>query len=131
MFSNAFISTALKITALVNLIASSGAVLAPNLNASLLLGPEVTLDPLTLRYHLIIWLTVFIMGICYALASKDPKRQFVLVLCGGLGKLMIAFIWIEMLSAGLATPLLLVPICFDVLFGALFTVFGIRVLRQQ
>tara|TARA_Y100001934_G_scaffold249556_1_gene311113 strand:- start:276 stop:680 length:405 start_codon:yes stop_codon:yes gene_type:complete len=130
MFSNAFISTALKITAVVNLIAGSGAVLAPSLNTSLLLGPEVTLDAVTLRYHLMVWMTVLIMGICYAVASKDPEKQSALVLAGGLGKLMVASIWVEMFMVDLAAPLILLPICFDALLGILFAVFGIRTIQK-
>jgi len=114
------ISGALVITAVVNLAAGCAALALPDLNTRLLMGPDVLLEGLLLRYHYIIWSMVVAMGMGYAVAARDPERQSALILSAALGKLCVAALWLEMMLAGLGTWMLLGGIVFDGTLGLLF-----------
>ncbi len=125
------VSVALAVTAVVNLVAGVSAVVLPELNVELLIGPGVVLEDLTLRYHWMVWTFVGAMSAGYVVAALDPERQTALILAAGLGKLSAAVIWIEMLLSGLGTPLLIGGIVFDGPLGLLFLAFAIpRVLER-
>jgi len=123
MISARWVSRALALTAVVNLVAGIASLLAPDLHARLLLADGVVLDGLTLRYHLIVWFFVVAMSPGYAVAARDPERQTALLLCAGIGKLGTALIWVEMWMSGLGSNLMLGGIAFDGPLGVLFLAF--------
>ncbi len=126
------VSVALAVTAVVNLVAGVSAVVLPELNVELLIGPGVVLEDLTLRYHWMVWTFVGAMCAGYAVAARDPERQTALVLAAGIGKLSVAVIWIEMLWSGLGAPLMIGGIAFDGSLGLLFLAFAIpRILDRE
>ena len=118
LFSSKAASIALVTTAVVNVCGGIGGLLLPELNVDLLYGTDVTLTPTHLRFHYIIWAFVLAMGVGYAVGARNPLQQSGLLVAAGIGKLSIAFIWIEMLYSGLGTFLLIGSIAFDGLFGA-------------
>ena len=118
LFSSKAASIALIITAIVNLGASTPAILLPELNVDLLYGTDVELTATHLRFHYMLWAFVFAMGVGYAVGAKNPLQQSGLLVAAGIGKLSIALIWIEMLYSGLGTLLLMGSIAFDGLMGA-------------
>ncbi len=125
------ISIALMITACVNLTAGLAGMLFPDLNAQIMIGPDVSLDGLTLRYHHTIWAFVASMGVGYAIASRNPEAQTGLLAAGGVGKLAIVVIWCEMLYSGHGAWPLLGGIVFDGAMGLLFLAFVTpRIFRQ-
>lgn len=114
------VAVALKITAVVNVVAALGALLAPGVNASLFLGPDVVMEGLLLRHHVLVWSTVLAMGLGYAIASRDPEGQTGLLVAAGFGKLSVAVVWLEMVFGGLGAVTLLGGVVFDGVFGLLF-----------
>ena len=125
------VAVALRITAVVNVAAALGALLAPDLNTALLFGPDVQLGGLLWRTHILFWVSVLAMGLGYGLAASDPERQTGLLLAGGIGKLGVAGVWAEMVIAGTAAPLLLAGVVFDAAFGLLFLVYVLPRLRPS
>ena len=124
------VSMALKVTAAVNLMAGGAALAMPDLNTRLMIGPDVQLDGLLFRYHVLIWLMVVAMGVGYAVASREPEKQTGLILSGALGKLFVAGAWTEMLISGLGTWMLLGGILFDGTLGLLFLIYAVQRLSQ-
>lgn len=114
------VARALAVTAAVNLVGGAAAIAMPAVNARLLYGPDVVLEGLLLRHHLIVWAFVVAMAGGYAVAARDPSRHTALVLSGAVGKLAAAAIWVEMVFRGLGTPLLLAGVAFDGSLGLLF-----------
>jgi len=78
-----------------------------------LLGPDFTIDHLLLRYHFMTWSFIAAMGFGYWVAAKNPTQQTGLILAGGIGKLLAAATWIEMLIHGYGTPLMIAGIFTD------------------
>ena len=117
------ISMALKATAVLNIGAGLAALAAPDLHATLMLAPDSVLEGLVLRYHVMMWGFVVVMGLGYAVAARNPEEQTALILAGGVGKLLAAGVWLEMLASGLGAPLMLGGILFDGSLGVLFLVF--------
>jgi hypothetical protein len=114
------ISGALAITAVVNVSAGCAALALPDLNTRLLIGPDVELEGLLLRYHYLIWLMVLAMGAGFAVAARNPEQQSGLILSAALGKLCAVALWVEMMMAGMGTWMLLGGIVFDGTLGLLF-----------
>jgi hypothetical protein len=125
MISTNLVRNGLRATAVLNVVSGLAAVAAPAVNARLLLGPDVVLDGLLLRYHVITWLFVAAMGVGYAAASRDPERQTALVLCGGVGKLCAVAVWIEMLVDGYGAPLMITGVLWDGILGVLFVLYAL------
>ena len=117
------ISVALTFTAVLNIGAGLAALAAPELHATLMLAPDSVLEGLVLRYHVIVWGFVVVMGLGYAVAARNPEEQTALILAAGLGKLFAAGAWIEMLVSGFGAPLMLAGILVDGSLGVLFLVF--------
>lgn len=114
------VTRALRFTAVLNILAALAALIAPDLNASLLLGGDAVMEGLLLRHHMMLWAFILTMGLGYAVAARDPERQTGLLLAAGFGKLSAATIWTEMVVNGSGTMLLLAPIAVDGLLGLLF-----------
>jgi len=123
MPSTRTVSLALKATAVINIVAALGALVAPALHAELMYSPGTEFSGLTLRFHIIIWAFVLAMGVGYAIAARDPERQTALLASAALGKLAVAVLWIEMLASGYGAWLLLAGVCWDGALGALFAVY--------
>lgn len=122
MLSTRSLTWALRVTAVVNLVAATAAIVAPGTNVALLYGLE-PLDAMTLRFHWMAWLAVGVMGVGYAVASRDPASQSGILVAGALGKLGFALILVEMLFSSLGTTLLLVIIAFDGFLGVWFAAY--------
>jgi hypothetical protein len=120
---------ALSITGVVNVIAGLASALAPALHGRMMFGPEVALDGLLLRYHLTMWLFVAAIGIGYLVAARDPARHWAMVVAGGIGKLAVAAVWIEMFVHGFGTPLLVVGAVFDGSLGVMFVLYVVWLRR--
>ena len=112
-------SRVLQLTAVVNVLAGSAACLAPELNARILLDPEMVLDGQTLRYHIMFWSTVGVLGLGYGAASRDPDGNRGILLAGGLGKIVFSLLALEMLWSGHATVMILGVVSFDAAVGAI------------
>lgn len=130
MIPTKLVKYGLMATAVLNLVSGTAAVLAPSVNAQILLGPDVVLDGLLLRYHLIMWLFVAAMGVGYGAASRDPERQTALVLCGGIGKLCAVAVWLEMLVSGYGRAPMFLGVLWDGTLGVIFLLFALG-LREQ
>ncbi len=120
MFTDRFVSRCLIATAVVNIGAGVAAVVAPAVHARLMFDGDVRLDGLILRYHLMLWLFVVALGVGYAIAAHRPSEQRGLLIAGGLGKLVAAAVWTEMLASGVGTSLLAAGIAWDGALGAVF-----------
>ena len=116
-------STALKITAALNILAGIGALTAPDLHAKLMLSEGAVLEGLVLRYHIMVWGFVTAMGVGYAVASRNPEHQTGLILAAGLGKLCAVAVWTEMLMSGHGALLMLAGIGLDGCLGVLFLLY--------
>ena len=121
--SNHTMSTALKVTALINILAGIGALAAPQLHAELMLSEGAVLDGLVLRYHIMVWGFVTAMGFGYAIASRSPENQTGLILAAGLGKLCAVAVWAEMLLNGYGSLLMVAGIGVDGCLGVLFLLY--------
>jgi hypothetical protein len=126
MPSDRIVSRCLLATAVVNVAAGAAAIVAPGLHGRLMFTDAVALEGLLLRYHLMLWGFVVVLGIGYGLAARDPAGQRPLVLAGGLGKLVAAAVWTEMLVTGVGTPLLAAPVAWDGVLGTVFVVYAWR-----
>ena len=131
MISNSLVSKLLRFTAGLNLIAGLASIADPQLHARLLLGPDFVIDGLMLRYHFMTWSFIAAMGIGYAVAARAPERQSALVLAGGIGKILAAASWIEMLSHGFGTPLMIAGILTDGALGCCFIAYCVQLGREK
>jgi hypothetical protein len=59
------------------------------------------------------------MGLAYWVASRNPHRERAILLAGGLGKLLAAGLFAEMVLTGLGTWLLAGAALWDASFGLL------------
>lgn len=127
-----WVRVALRATAVLNIAAALGALVLPSLHAEWFLGPNVILDGLMLRYHMMMWSFVLAMGFGYVIASRDPARQTGLMVAAAVGKLFAAGAWSEMLFSGLGAWPLAAGIVWDGALGVLFSVFvAQRLLNPQ
>ena len=117
------VATLLKITALVNIGSALAALFLPHLNAELLYGTTESLEGLALRYHYLLWSTIFCMGVGYAIAARKPSEQTALITCGALGKICVAILWLQQFLAGDATSLILGAVSFDGILGVIFLIY--------
>ncbi len=124
------VSRLLALTAVVNIVGGLVNLLLPGVHGQLVLGPEVVIEGTMLRYHVMFWGFVVVMGLGYAMAARDPERHTALVLCGGLGKLLAVVVWTEMLVNGLGQAIMLPVIVFDGVLGGLFLAFVVPRLRH-
>jgi hypothetical protein len=126
MLSDRFVSRCLIATAVVNLVAGVAAIAAPDLHAQLMFRESGPLDGLLLRYHVMLWGFVVVLGLGYGLAARDPAGQRALVLAGGLGKLVAAGVWTELFLTGVGAPLMVAGIAWDGVLGAVFVGYAWR-----
>ena len=122
--STRLVARALWLTAALNLPTGVLSTLFPALNAAIFLAPGPALAGVALRYHVMFWGFVAVMGVGYAAAARDPERQTALVLAGGLGKLVAVAVWAEMVTSGVGRPILLGAMAFDGALGVLFVAFA-------
>lgn len=127
MLTDRFVSRCLIATAVLNVAAGVAAIAAPDLHARLMFADVDALDGLVLRYHVMLWGFVIVLGVGYAIAARDPAGSRALLIAGGLGKLVAAAVWIEMLASGIGAPLLAAAIAWDGVLGAIFLAFAWRV----
>lgn len=120
------VTYALWTTAVLNVVGGLTSALAPALNAQLLLAPGMTLDPVGLRFNVIIWLFVLAMGFGYGLAATDPARHTALLLAGGVGKIAAAAVWVEMVWSGLGSWIMAAATVFDGSLGVLFLAYLVQ-----
>ncbi len=120
MISDRFVSRCLIATAVLNVAAGVAAIAAPDLHARMMFADVDALDGLVLRYHVMLWGFVIVLGVGYAIAARRPSEQRGLLIAGGLGKLVAAAVWTEMLASGVGTSLLAAGIAWDGALGAVF-----------
>lgn len=95
-------------------------------------GRELT-DPLVFQIYQGAWGTTFVYFFGYLVVARDPLRHWGIVAVGGIGKLGYALKLVQLFSAGLASPLVLVVIVGDLFFVLTFLgyFFALRQARHQ
>lgn len=87
------------------------------------------LDPIILNSAAIqsivalMFIFILIIGLGYIWSMRDPMRNKLYILIGGMGKLSAVFLWTVSYFQGFGTPLLLVASFNDVGLGILFVLF--------
>ncbi len=87
------------------------------------------LDPIILNSQAIqsivtlMFIFILIIGLGYVWSIKDPVRNKLYILIGGMGKLAAVLLWTVSFFQGFGTPLLLVASFNDVGLGLLFVLF--------
>jgi hypothetical protein len=127
VLTDRFVSRCLVATAVLNIGAGFAAIAAPDLHARMMFANVDALDGLVLRYHVMLWGFVIVLGVGYAIAARDPAGQRGLLIAGGLGKLVAAAVWIEVLASGIGAPLLAAAIAWDGALGAIFVAYAWRI----
>lgn len=77
-------------------------------------------DPLIFEIYQGAWGTTFVYFFGYLLVAHDPFRHLGIVIVGGIGKLGYALKLLQLFTAGLAGPVVLVVVGGDLLFVLLF-----------
>lgn len=114
------LQNALRLTAVMNVTAGALALLAPQFFGGLLYGRDVTLDPLLYRHHQMLWAFILAMGLGYAAAAWEaPRPGLAILVAGGVGKLLAAAMWVEMIAHGTAMPIVALAVTFDGSLGLL------------
>ena len=115
-----------------NLTAAALALLAPEFFGGLLYGRNVTLEPLLYRHHQMLWAFILAMGLGYAAAAREtPQPGLGILVAGGLGKLLAATMWVEMIIHGTALPIVALAVTFDGSLGVLLLFAASGAVRQH
>lgn len=115
-----------------NVTAAALALLAPQFLGVLLYGRDVTLEPLLYRHHQMLWAFILAMGLGYAAAARDaPRPGHGILVAGGLGKLLAAAMWVEMIAHGTAMPVVALAVTFDGILGLLLLIAAFGVFRSD
>lgn len=125
MIPTALVARLLQLTAVVNVVGGLASLVLPELNVALLLGEGITLDPVSLGLHRLVWAFVAAMGVGYAIAARDPERQTALVVCGGLGKSSAVVVWAWMALDGVSGPAMWPAMAFDGALGVVFLLWAL------
>lgn len=113
MIPTPWMSKLLYLTAVVNVVAGLANAALPDLHATLMLADGVVIEGVLLRYHVMLWLFVAVMGLGFGIAATDPERFTALITAGACGKLVAAGVWVEMVLAGHGGPMMWGGILFD------------------
>jgi hypothetical protein len=116
----------LRLAAAWNILAACGALAAPDLHFRLFYRVPAGHDPIGSVSHYTLWLTVLVMGVCYAIAASDVQARRGILIAGAIGKTTACLAWAVAFALGIGTNWLLFGALGDLAWAAYF----LRLLRR-
>lgn len=113
----------LFLAAIINFIGALGAIISPPFFFAQFFTnpPDLRLTfPYLAMYHYCFWGIGLIMGIAYWMAAVEPVKNRIVLLIGGLGKLLAVSFWLMTYLQGHGKWLMLSGVISDGIFGILF-----------
>ncbi|MDP2344113.1 MAG: hypothetical protein Q8O67_24360 [Deltaproteobacteria bacterium] len=110
----------LRLAALWNLLAATGAVVMTEVNLELFFKLDSPQPPGVMLVFYSLWVMVLALGVAYAVAAVAPRFREGILVVGAIGKSSIFLVWAAAFVQGSGTPLLLVGGIGDLLWAAWF-----------
>ena len=125
-FDSKWMRHLLGIAGMVNIMAGIFFAFFPNAFLHLFykdLDPVILQSPAIQSIVTLMFIFILIIGFGYVWSMKDPQRNKLYILIGGMGKLAAVLLWTVSYFQGFGRPLLLVASFNDVGLGILFVLF--------
>jgi len=125
-FESKWMRHLLGIAGMVNIMAGTFFAFFPHIFLYLFYGdldPIIFNSPVIQSIVALMFIFILIIGLGYIWSIKDPVRNKLYILIGGMGKLAAVLLWTVSYLQGFGTPLLLVAAFNDVGLGILFVLF--------
>jgi hypothetical protein len=113
----------LFLAASLNFLGSLPAIISPSFFFAqfFTVPPDLHLTfPYLAMYHYCFWGIGLIMGIAYWMTAVEPEKNKIVLLIGGLGKLLAVSFWLMTYLQGYGKWLMLTGVISDGIFGLLF-----------
>ena len=88
-------------------------------------------DPLYYAIYQGAWGTTMVYFIGYSIVSYNPLKHTGIVIVGGIGKIGFAISLLKFYMAGIAGPIVFIVIIGDLIFGAFFIYYFIRLFKTK